>query len=107
MRSKMLHASALRPLEASLSSEHGVTIAKSIENLEPHELTDESLYKELYVYGEEGEEHSSSADAAAPLLPPAEECGGAATAASAATSKAARLQKLKSNRSAARGGLHA
>lgn len=104
MRSKMLHASALRPLEAALTQEHGVAVTKSIENLEPHELTDAGLYKEVYVYGQEEQPSSSSsaADAAA-LLPPAVD-GGVDTA---AAGKAARLQRMKSNRSAARGGLHA
>ena len=105
MRSKMLHASALRPLEAALTQNHGMVVTKSIENLEPHELTDAGLYKELYVYGQE--EQSFATNAAAGPLPPGVGQGMDGGTDTAAASKAARLQKMKSNRSAARGGLHA
>ena len=83
----------------TIGREHGVQVAKSLENLEVDELTDNDLYKEVYVYGEGGE--SPPADLAAPILPPE----GMPTSA-AARQKATKMQRLRSNRSSTRGGLH-
>ena len=53
MRSKMLHASSRMTFLASLEG-YGITVTKSLEGLEEHELTEECLIKELYVYNVDG-----------------------------------------------------
>lgn len=45
-----MHASAVRPLVASLTDEYGLTIAKVVEGLEREELHDAELNNQLYVY---------------------------------------------------------
>ena len=48
LRSKMLHASSMRPFLGALA-ERGIEVAKGIE-IEPDELTHKELYSQLYVY---------------------------------------------------------
>ena len=50
LRAKMLHASSLRPLLGRLRGEYAIEIRKSIEGLEPDEVNEEQLQRELYVY---------------------------------------------------------
>ena len=49
MKSKMLHASSMRPLVASLQEGSNLAFTRSIE-LEPDECNESELRKQLYVY---------------------------------------------------------
>ena len=49
LRAKMIHASSMRPLVESVRA-LGVEVSKSIDGLEPEELSEGELAKQLYVY---------------------------------------------------------